>query len=108
MDNAPGERTMKHSTNGVLFVVLGIALLASLAWGLRASDKSTSTPAGPRYTVIATDGSNLVVTDNHTSKLYFYAIGTDEKIGDPLTLRGTVDLTTVGKSTITPTLLKKK
>jgi hypothetical protein len=99
---------MKQSTRSVLFVVLGIAVLAGLAWSLRAGDKSTPTPAGHRYTVVATDGSHLVVTDNQTSKLYFYAIGTNEKIGDPLTLRGTVDLTAVGKPTITPTLLKKK
>jgi hypothetical protein len=98
---------MKYATRSVLFVVLGIALLGGLAWSLRAAEKSPPAPAGPRYTVVSTDGSNLIVTDNQTSKLYFYAIGTDEKIGDPLTLRGTVDLTAVGKPTITPTLLKK-
>ena len=99
---------MKHSTRRVLFVVLGIAVLGGLAWGLRAADKSAPTPAGHRFTVVTTDGSHLVVTDNQTSKLYFYAIGTDEKVGDPLTLRGTIDLTAVGKPVLTPTLHKKK
>src|SRR5437879_2566655 len=99
---------MEHSTRSVLFVVLGTALLAGLVLSLRGADKSTPAPTGPRYTVVATDGSHLVVTDNHASKLYFYAIGPEEKIGDALTLRGTVDLTAVGKPIITPTLHKKK
>ena len=99
---------MKHLTRSVLFVVLGVAVLAGLVWSQRAGDRKTTPPAGPRYTVVATDGSHLVVTDNQASKVYFYALGPDQKIGDPLTLRGTVNLTAVGKPTITPTLLKKK
>jgi hypothetical protein len=99
---------MKRLTRSMPLVVLSIALLGGLAWGLRPADTGTRAPACPRYVVVATDGLHLVVTDNHTSKLYFYAIGPGEKIGDPMTLRGTVDLTAVGKPTITPTLLKNK
>jgi hypothetical protein len=57
---------------------------------------------------VHTDGSHLIVTDNKANKVYFYAIGPDEKIGDPLHLRGSADLTEVGKPTITPTTYKKE
>lgn len=99
---------MKLSTSSVLFVALVLALLTGLSWRLSAADRTVPAAAGHRYTVVTTDGSHLVVTDNQTSTVYFYAIGDDEKVGAALTLRGTLDLTAVGKPTLTPTLLKKK
>lgn len=88
---------------------LGVCLVLTVGWHTRAADKGeTSTKGFPAYTVVMTDGSHLVVTDNQANKVYFYAIGPDEKVGDPLTLRGSADLTQVGKPTITPVTNKKK
>jgi hypothetical protein len=55
---------------------------------------------GPRYTVVETQGNNLLVTDNGTNKLYYYTIDKDKEIGSDLKLRATIDLTQVGKSEI--------
>ena len=57
---------------------------------------------GPRYSVIDTEGHNLIVTDNQTNTLYFYTIDKDAKIGSELKLRGSIDLTQMGKPTIKP------
>lgn len=56
-----------------------------------------------RYTVVGTDGTHLVVTDNGTNKVFFYAIDKDGKPGDVLKFRGTINLSDVGKDTIQPT-----
>jgi hypothetical protein len=56
---------------------------------------------GARYTVVETQGNNLLVTDNATNMIYYYyAIDKDEKIGADLKLRASVDLTQVGKDVI--------
>ena len=52
------------------------------------------------YTVVMTEGHNLLVTDNGSSKLYFYTIDKDKPIGSPLKLRASVDLTKVGQEEI--------
>ena len=44
----------------------------------------------------------MVITNNHSNILYFYAIDKEGKIGDPLNLRGTLDLNDVGKPVLTP------
>jgi hypothetical protein len=62
----------------------------------------------PRYTVIQTEGTNLIVTDNKTNTLYFYTIDPDQDPGADLKLRGTADLNQVGKDLISPTLIRKK
>jgi hypothetical protein len=49
---------------------------------------------------VETEGHNLLVTDNQSNTLYFYTIDKDAKIGSDLKLRGSVDLTQVGKPTI--------
>jgi hypothetical protein len=65
-------------------------------------------PSGAHYTVVFTEGHNLCVTDNRNSKLYFYTVDPEKGPGADLKLRGTVDLTQVGKPVIKPTLTKKK
>jgi hypothetical protein len=58
--------------------------------------------AGPKYTVVDTEGSNLVVVDNSTNTLYFYTEDPGKEVGDDLHLRGSIDLSEVGKPVIKP------
>jgi hypothetical protein len=60
------------------------------------------TKGGAHYTVIETEGHNLIVTDNATSTLYFYAVDKGEAVGSELKLRASLDLTQIGKDTIKP------
>ena len=62
--------------------------------------------APAHYTVIATEGHNLIVTDNSSNTLYFYTIDKNKEIGSELKLRGSVDLNQVGKPEIKPTTHK--
>ncbi len=56
--------------------------------------------AGPRYTVVETQGHNLLVTDNSNNTIYFYTVDKDQPIGSDLKLRASVDLNQVGKPEI--------
>ena len=85
---------------GLLTITLVVGLVLALNSGQSAEQKDAGVVG--RYTVVATDGSHIIAVDNMTSKLYFYAIDKDGKIGDELKLRGTVDLKDVGKSSIKP------
>ena len=88
--------------SGVL-VVVGVVLLgAVLALTSRAPVQAADLggTAGPRYTVVETQGHNLLVTDNGTNTLYYYTIDKDKEIGSDLKLRGSVDLSQVGKPEI--------
>jgi hypothetical protein len=58
--------------------------------------------SGPHYTVVETEGHNLVVTDNETNSLFFYTVDKGKAPGSELKLRAKVDLTKVGKPTIMP------
>lgn len=88
-------------------VVLTVGLLA-MAFVLSGRDVAQGqggkggSAGGATYSVVSTDGAHLIVTDNAASKLFFYAIDKDGKIGDELKLRGTVDLRDVGKPSIKP------
>jgi hypothetical protein len=64
--------------------------------------------AAPRYTVVATEVHNLIVTDNHANELYFYTIDQNAEVGSELKLRGRVDLAQVGKPVIKPVTHKAK
>jgi len=57
---------------------------------------------GARYTVIETEATNLLVTDNRSNRLYFYTVDRGAAAGAPLKLRGSLDLSHVGQPTITP------
>ena len=107
---------MKASRNQILaacLVVFVIALLAVPTVGDRVFGRTGGQPTtvagrveepktGPfaHYSVIATEGHNLLVTDNATNKIYFYTIDKDKPIGSPLKLRASVDLTKVGDEEI--------
>jgi hypothetical protein len=95
---------------GVLLFVLGMIVAWSSESALGQRRQGGPRPgAGSHYTVVATEGHNLLVTDNATDKLYFYTIDKDKPIGSPLKLRASLDLTKVGEEEIkiTPHNLEK-
>jgi hypothetical protein len=97
---------MKAAWNriGVAVVLMAFAL-GALALATRnqpAYGGGEKAANGPRYTVVETEGHNLLVTDNGTNTFYFYTVDKGEPVGSELKLRGTVDLNQVGKATIMP------
>jgi hypothetical protein len=88
------------------FLVLALFIAAALilpstrqaAFGGPREDAKSAGPA--HYTVVMTEGHNLLVTDNASNKLFFYTIDKDKPIGSPLKLRASVDLTKVGEEEI--------
>jgi hypothetical protein len=97
----------------IVFAVVA-ALVGGLVLGMSLSQPAHAGGAGkgavvaPRYSVVHTEGTNLIVTDNKSNTLYFYTIDPEEKPGADLKLRGSVDLSQTGKTIIVPTLTKKK
>jgi len=84
-------------------MVVGAFLVGSYAPpAFSRADADRGAGGSPHYNVVETEGHNLIVTDNQKDKLYFYTIDKDKEIGTELRLRGTVDLTQVGKPVITP------
>jgi hypothetical protein len=83
----------------LLVVVLGLMVMDRLQMA-QAQRGPVAAGGGPRYTVIETQGFNLLVTDNARNKLYYYATDKDTPVGAPLKLRASLDLTTVGKEEI--------
>jgi hypothetical protein len=93
-------------------VGLLLALVAGLVVGLCVSSPRIPAALGaeqaaqaehhgfPRYDVVQTEGHNLIVTDHQNNTLYFYTIDKDKEIGSDLRLRGSLDLTQVGKDVI--------
>ena len=106
---------MRKMWQGGAFVVLAIVvalalLLPSTRQTAQGGGKAEGQAAGgPHYSVVMTEGHNLLVTDNAGNKLYFYTIDKDKPIGSPLKLRASVDLTKVGQEEIhiTPHNLEK-
>lgn len=88
----------------VALIVFGVGL-GVYAFRPNAST-ATQAPAAaagsPKYTVIDTEGTNLLVVDNGTNTLYFYTVDPDKTVGDDLKLRGSLDLNTVGKPVLKP------
>ena len=93
---------------GIALTLVAAVLVVALRWQPAQAQKGkgrTST-SGPHYTVVMTEGHNLIVTDNHKNTLYFYTVDRDKPIGSELKLRGTVNLTQVGKEVIKPENVK--
>jgi hypothetical protein len=97
---------MKVRTGLLVALVLGVIVGAFLVGShtppafSRADEKGAA--GFGRYNVVETEGHNLIVTDNQTNILYFYTIDKEKSVGTELHLRGTVDLTQVGKPVIKP------
>jgi hypothetical protein len=91
---------------------LAIALTIGVALGLHLSQPGPGTAQPPepptlRYTVVHTEGTNLIVTDNKVNTLYFYTVEQSADPGSELKLRGSLDLSQVGQKVLTPKLFKK-
>jgi hypothetical protein len=93
------------------FLVPVLCLLSGLAIGIivaqnrpafAQSSMGDSPMVGPRYSVVETQASNLLVTDNRTNKVYFYTVDRGQSAGATLKLRGSIDLSRVGQASITP------
>jgi hypothetical protein len=100
--------TIRSSWLVLAAVAVGAGLGVFLSRPLAGQAQQKEQPAAARYVVVFTEGTNLCVTDNQTSKLYFYTADQGKEPGSDLKLRGTVDLTQVGKDVIKPTLTRKK
>jgi hypothetical protein len=84
-----------------LALACGFLLLAGTRQPARGGAQEEARPgAAPRYTVNETQGYNLLVTDNASNTLYFYATDKDAPVGSPLKLRASLDLTKVGRDVI--------
>jgi hypothetical protein len=99
---------VKVRTGLLAALVLGVIVGAFLV-GNQAPPAFSRADAGgaagfAHYNVVETEGHNLIVTDNQTNTLYFYTIEKDKPIGSELHLRGSLDLTQVGKPVLTPKL----
>jgi hypothetical protein len=95
-------KTWKTGLLVVAALILGaVALQSTVAQTAAARANEDAKTGGPHYTVIETQGFNLLVTDNAANKLYYYASDKDAAVGAPLKLRASVDLSQVGTPEIT-------
>jgi hypothetical protein len=92
----------KNSVSLTLAAALVVVAVVALCRQPALAQKEGGSTTGPHYTVIDSEGHNLIVTDNQTNTLYFYTIDKDDKIGSEMKLRGTIDLKQVGKPTLKP------
>jgi hypothetical protein len=81
-------------------VLVVVALIALARYQPARAERAPDAVVGPHYSVIDTEGHNLIVTDNQTNTLYFYTIDKDKEIGSELKLRGSLDLSQVGKPSL--------
>ena len=99
------KTSWKNSALALLAVGL-IVCLAALAYrgpaAYGGAQGAQAAGSGVRYSVIDTEGHNLIVVDNQTNTLFFYTIDKDKEVGSELKLRGSIDLTQVGKPVIKP------
>jgi hypothetical protein len=85
---------------------IGIGLCLSSSPGM-AQDK-VQKDVEHRYTVVSSEGTNLIVVDHQKHTLLFYTVDHGAEPGADLKLRGTVDLTKVGEEVLKPKLYRKK
>ena len=85
-----------------LVVVVAAGLMLANRSGQVQGEEAKAAGGFPRYTVVDTEGTNLIVTDNQENVLYFYTVDKEEKPGADLKLRGSLNLKDVGKPVLTP------
>jgi hypothetical protein len=84
----------------VIGLVMMVAALVMMNRSYSAQERAEVAGSGPHYTVVETQGFNLLVTDNATNKLYFYSTDKDAPVGSPMKLRASLDMTQLGKPEI--------
>jgi hypothetical protein len=106
--NTEGDimKTFLTSRISLVFVatvaVVALIVMARLQPAKAERVEGAAAAGGPHYTVVETEGHNLVVTDNESNTLYFYTVDKGKAPGSELKLRAKVDLTKVGKPSIMP------
>jgi len=80
--------------------LLVAALIVQARSGSAEAQRGAAEGSGPRYSVIETQGFNLLVTDNAAHKLYYYATDKDVPVGAPMKLRASLDLNQIGREEI--------
>jgi hypothetical protein len=90
----------------VTAILAAVALVVSVCRQPAQAQREKASTSGPHYTVVMTEGHNLIVTDNHKNILYFYTVDRDAPIGSDLKLRGQLNLTQVGKKVLKPENVK--
>ncbi len=84
-------------------VLVGIGLMGYLQpASVKANKEEKPAMNCAHYSVIETEGHNVIVTDNATNTVYFYTVDKGEPVGSDLKLRGTLDLNEVGKPVLKP------
>ncbi len=94
--------TWKNRLSLGVIAILAVTLIVLASWQPARAYREGPSGACPHYTVVMTEGHNLIVTDNSNDMLYFYTIDKDKEIGSDLKLRGKVDLKQVGKEVVSP------
>jgi hypothetical protein len=99
---------MSRRATWALAAVACLALVAMFrpVWGVNQAPAAGA--VGAKYTIVDTEGTNLLVVDNSTNTLYYYTVDPGKEVGDDLKLRGTVDLNEVGKDVIKPKAAAKQ
>jgi hypothetical protein len=89
---------MSRTTFGWATAV-AVLVIAFGAFGFRPQTvaQQPGSAATAKYCVIDTEGTNLTVVDNATNTLYYYTVEPGKEPGDELHLRGSIDLSQVGK-----------
>jgi hypothetical protein len=94
---------MKRKALGWAMALAVVALAFGVAVFRPATEaQQPAAVAGGKYTVVDTQGTNLIVVDNVTNMLYFYTVEPGKEVGADLQLRGSLDLNDVGKPVLKP------
>jgi hypothetical protein len=91
---------------GVAVVVLVLGLMTFRPAGAQ-QPGGAAAGGGPKYTIVQTEVTNLLVVDNSTNTVYFYTVDEGKEPGSDLHLRGSLDLNKVGEKVLKPKKAEK-
>lgn len=102
---------MTRKTVGWAVGVCVVAVLVGLAAFRPATAQQAGAGAaptgGPKYTIVQTEVTNLLVVDNSSNTVYFYTVDEGKEPGSDLHLRGSLDLNKVGEKVLKPKKAEK-